>query len=60
VLIVGRTGTGQRLGIFSGSGGEVSNDHYALYDVRFVEGAPRIIQQQHKHRRVGKATVRYD
>ena len=31
---------GQRLAILSAKSGELSNDHYGLYDVRFAESQP--------------------
>jgi hypothetical protein len=36
-LVIGRTAPGRRVAILSAKSGELSNDHYALYDVRFAQ-----------------------
>jgi len=36
-LVDGRTRSGERVWIFSGIGGEVSNDHHAVYDLQFSD-----------------------
>lgn len=40
LLVTGMTASGQHVAILSAKSGELSNDHFGLYDVRFAESPP--------------------